>query len=181
VGYRITIAEAPVWASKLQGKLHAAALKGLLSAAHRLVGVIQTEIIPKEARVPVDRGIYKAAWRADKTPEGARVSNSSPHAGLIEDGVRAASVKPGREMIEALTAWVLRKGIVSRAGASSIARNASRVQAESVAWAIARSMQQRGIFNRGGGLGILRKARVLAPNIIKEEVAREVAADKGKR
>jgi hypothetical protein len=174
---KISIADAPAWTRKLQADLHKAAMRGLLSAGQRLVGVIQTEIIPREPRVPVDRGIYKAGWRARATPKGAVVSNATPAAAIIEHGARAKNIKIGRAMVDALTEWVLRKGLVAQ-GKGKIERAAARVQAQGLAWAIARDMQKRGIFDKGNGLGILAKAMKRAPQIIKEEVAREIAAAK---
>lgn len=171
--YKISIEEAPDWVGRLGPKLRKASLKGMLSAGVRLVSVIQNEIIPREERVPVDRGLYKAGWRADKASYGALVHNDAPHAAVIEHGVRAHNVKIGRVMIDALTEWVIRKGLVSK-GTGRIQRAAARVQAEGVAWAIARDMQKRGIFKMGKGLGILEKAVKRAPAIIKEEIKREI-------
>ncbi len=155
---------------RLEGELRKAALRGLYSAAQRTVSIIQTEIIPAEPRVPVDRGIYKAGWRARPTSDGAEVSNSTPHAIFIEDGVRADHVKVGRRMVDALAGWVARKGLTGAAKGVEKAAEARRI-----AWAIAKSMQKKGIFNAGGGLNIMAKARSRLPAIIEQEVRAEIA------
>lgn len=155
--------------------------KGILSAAMRIVAVIKTEIIPQtpqlgaDARVPFDRGIYTSAWEFQPIDAGAEVYNAAPHAPLIEDGVRAGNVKPGRAMIDALTQWVRRKGLVSRfegRGSKRRLRLSHEVDAEarSIAWAIAMSMKRRGIFNNGGGLKVLARAMERAPKIIRGEI-----------
>jgi hypothetical protein len=166
----IPIEQAPAWMGRLEGELRKAALRGLYSAAQRVVGIIQNEIIPAESRVPVDRGIYRGGWRARPEPDGAEVSNSTPHAIFIEDGVRGDHVKVGRAMVSALTLWVQRKGLTGAAKGPEVA-----AQARSIAWAIAKSMQKKGIFNAGGGLKILEKARRRIPALVEEEVAREIA------
>jgi hypothetical protein len=175
---KIGIDQAPDWIRKLAGEREEAARRGLLSAGHRLVSVIVTEIIPKEPRIPVDRGIYRAGWRVRRDGKDVLVYNATPHAALIEDGVRGDRVKVGKAMIEALAAWVTRKGIggVKKQGrdASGHFTNAIGADARRVAWAIAQSMRKKGIFDGGKGLGILRKARPRIPAIIDEEVRAEL-------
>ena len=160
---KIDIQQAPAWVTKLGIDIRAAALRGLLSAALRTKNHIVTEIIPQEPRVPEDRKTYTNAWQVEKLPNGALVYNSAPHAPLIEYGVRAENVKIGRLMIEALTAWVARKGLASKGD-----------EATSMAWAIAKSMQKKGIFNGGKGLGIMKKAQRQIPDFIEEEIIREI-------
>jgi len=160
----ISIFEAPRWVGLMGKKIRDAGERGLLSAAIRTVAHIQTEVIPREPRIPVDRGIYRAGWRAVKIPKGAMVINTVPHAVLIEYGVRASNVKAGRKMIEALTAWVKRKGFGGKKGAD----------AASIAWAIAMSMKKKGIFDGGKGLHILGKASKKIPQFIDEEIGREI-------
>src|ERR1019366_772147 len=123
---KIDLARAPEWVRSLEGKMHKAALRGLLSAAHRTVSVIVTEIIPREERAPVDRGVYRAGWRARKLDDGALVYNNTPHAGIIEHGARAENIKVGKRMIDALTEWIVRKGLVSRASSRDSARRFSK-------------------------------------------------------
>jgi len=140
-----------------------AAIKGLHSAASSSVQVITTRIVPSLTRQPVDRGLYRAGWRAIAEKDGATIENNEPHAAFIEYGVRGSHVKIGARMIVALTEWVTRKGL------------ASGKEAVRAAWAIAKSMQRRGIFNGGSGLQILYTLeQKYLSNIVEEEVAREI-------
>ena len=162
----------------LQGILSKAirqgALNGLYSAAIRMVGEIQTVTIPQTVPEPSQRGLYKAGWKARQDADGATYENPVKYASIIEFGVRAANVKVGRKMIDALTEWVQIKGF------------ASGTQAKQMAFAIARSMAAnvqtkggsfagggKGIF-KGTGLRIMERANKQLPQFIKEEVAREV-------
>ncbi|HXQ48519.1 MAG TPA: hypothetical protein VN842_01890 [Thermoplasmata archaeon] len=167
----------------VRSEVRAAAFRGLVSAAHKTVEVVVSEIIPSFGdRMPVDRGAYRAGWRVQPMRSEGKVLvlNTAPHAVLIEEGVRAGNVKIGRKMIDALAEWVRRKGIGGRSVTSASGRTrlvkASRAEAASIAWAIAKDMRRRGIFNRGGeqGLGIMRKAERRIPAIIKTEVTREL-------
>jgi hypothetical protein len=159
-------------ASAYFGRLNAAMFKraaqrGLVLAGQRGVQVVVTQIIPSRTPAPVDRGVYRAGWKSESIDENTvLISNPEPHAVLIEKGVRAENVKIGAVMIRALSEWALRKGI-------------ARDEKESVgiAWAIAKTMQKRGIFNRrsGNGLRILEELeRDHLPKIAREEIAREM-------
>ena len=151
------------------------AKRAILGMANRIVNRIITVIIPKEPRQPVDRGAYRAAWRAKKDPEGAVITNSMPYSSVIEYGARAENIKIGRAMIEALAKWVLRKGLVAKGkGAAGKAR--ATAEATSAAWAIARSFQKKGIFN-GKGLRILEKAMAHADEDFAEELRREIGRE----
>lgn len=153
---------------------------GLLSAAMRMVSRA-IEITGAEDPAPIDRGIYRAGFQFQKTPQGADVYNATPHAPIIEDGARATNIKIGRKMIEALAEWVLRKGLVAThemtaGGRSRKVPTATReAEANSIAWAIAKNMEKVGIFNRDGGkgLGIMRRVLGEAPAIVAKEVAAE--------
>jgi hypothetical protein len=138
--------------------------RAMLSTALRLVQIITTEIMPAEQRPPVDRGAYRAAWRAKKIQGGAEIVNTLPYAAVIEYGAKAENVKVGRAMIEALTEWVRRKGL-----AGPEPGDASRM-----AWAIATNMQKHGIYNGGKGLRILEQALKRLQPVLDEEYAREV-------
>lgn len=179
MGSKIDIAKAPDWVIRLEGKLHKAALKGLQSAALRTVQHIQVEIIPREERAPVDRGIYRAGWRMRPTEDGALVYNGVPYAGIVEDGAQAKNVKVGKRMIDALAEWVVRKGLVGKGaqGRDGSGKFKSKgillTEGRRVAWAIAQSMKKKGIFG-GKGLKIMAKARLRIPQFIEEEVRREI-------
>jgi hypothetical protein len=164
----ITLKEAGVEFEEMGRRMKTAALKGLFSAALRGVQVVITEIIPSRVPQPVDRGIYRAGWKAmklgGKNP-GAVIYNAEPHAALIEYGVRASNVKIGRVMIAALAEWAKRKGFQDP---------------ERAAWGIAKKMQERGIFGQTG-LGVLALLNARLPAIVREEVTREIEAAKAKR
>jgi hypothetical protein len=148
----------------LDKTMHDAAKAAMLSTALRIVQIITTEIIPAEPRPPVDRGAFRAGWKAKAIEGGAEITNTMPYASIIEYGAKAENIKIGRKMIEALTEWVRRKGL-----AGPEPGDASRI-----AWAIAQSMAKRGIFNEGQGLHVLDKAMKNAQKIIDEEYAREL-------
>lgn len=161
-------------AEHVRAKIAAATDRGLLSAVKRVQALIVSEIIPAESPPPVDIGTYKAGWeqRPEKIEHGWMIKNTAPHAPIIENGARASRIKIGRAMIDALTEWVVRKGLVPKAKKSGALSEAS-----GIAWAIAKAMQKRGIFNRDGkGLRIAEKATKRAPDIVREEVARELKA-----
>lgn len=160
----LDLSEAPAWFAALgHEKLKPAALLGLYSAALRSVQTIQTLIVPSLVPQPVDRGLFRAGWHAFKTFDGAVIENVEPHAPFIEFGVRASSVKIGRAMIVALTEWVERK------------RLASGKDAIDAAWAIAKAMARRGIFDGGRGFRILEKLRDgYLTRFVEEEIAHEI-------
>jgi hypothetical protein len=164
----VTLKNAGVEFEDMGKRLRSAAIKGLRSAALRGVAIIVSEIIPSRVPQPVDRGIYRAGWKAmplgGKNP-GAVIYNLEPHAALIEYSVRAANVKVGRAMIAALAEWARRKGFEDP---------------ERAAWGIAKKMKERGIFGQTG-LGVLRELNKRLPAIVREEVTREVEAAKARR
>ncbi len=145
-------------------KFEEACRKGIFSAANRGVQIIVTEIIPARSPEPVDRAVYKAGWRAEPIENGAMIINREPHASIIEYGARAANIKIGRLMINALASWVVRKGL------------GSKEEAKSIAWAIALAMKKRGIFNKGGGEGmkiLTEFVKERAQQVVRTEVTRE--------
>lgn len=152
---------------KIPDAIDRGAKAGLLSAAMRIKQDIITKHIPgAQPFPPVARGTYRAAWNVRPTSPSAttdefEVYNDAPHAPMVEYGVRAGNVKPGRAMIAGLAEWASIKGI------------ADGPQAVRVAFAIAKSMMQTGIFG-GTGLRILEKAMADAPRYIREEVVREI-------
>lgn len=168
-------------AAYLDAGLEKAAMRALYATALRLVQRIVTVLIPREPRPPVDRGAFRAAWRARKEADGASVYNSMPYAAAIEGGVRAENVKIGKAMIDALTKWVLRKGLVKvgappAKGGKAAARRVANAEARQVAWAIAMAMKKRGIFKpESNGLRLLDNAMLQAPKFFEEELQREIA------
>lgn len=164
----MTIEEAPGWARRLKGELHKAAERGCYGAAVKLQQRV-LELIGQEPRIPVDRGIYRGGWRVRRVRNGAELTNSVPHAAFIEDGVRGENVKISRAMIDALAAWVVRKGLTG-----SAKKEERTAEGRGIAWAIAKSMQKKGIFNAGGGLKILKRAVESAPKFLEEEIHAEI-------
>jgi hypothetical protein len=180
----------------LAPKLQKATRRALLSAALRGVGVIVSQIIPSRSPQPVDRGVYRAGWRARSIENGAEILNTEPHAVFIEEGVRGENVKAGRAMFNALLEWVKRKGLgktkglapsytklrKTKKGFVPVATMLTPVHDEDAnaqfVWAIINSMKRRGIFNRPGpGLGVMRELNEkYLPTIIQEELDREIGA-----
>ena len=161
---RYALADYPDLLRDVKAGMQKAGKRGLYSAALRLSTHIQTVIIPQTTPQPVDRGVYKAGWGAqsvEKTPDGAEIYNTTPTAAHIEHGVK--NVKIGRAMIQALAEWAKRKGVAS-GDADSL----------SVAWAIAKRLQQTGIFRQGQGLQVFARAALELPRFIREEVKREL-------
>ena len=155
--------------------------RGCVSAAFRLLGIVQNEIIPQENPAPMFDGAYRAAWHVETTKKGADLVNNMPYAPVIEYGARAENIHISRPMIEAIAEWARRKGLTGHAPGKRSSPEAV-ASARQIAWAIARSMQGtpskpgKGIFNRDGkkGLRIAEKASKRVPEFIEEEVRREV-------
>jgi len=144
-----------------QGTMKAAIQEGLMSAALRIVRDIIAIHIPALPHPPVNKGVFEAGWRTEAADDGVFIFNVAPHAPFIEFGVRGSNVRIGGAMIRALTEWVIAKGVGARISNSASPGKAKVVratvsEATSIAWAIAKSMQKRGIF--AGGLHILEKA-----------------------
>jgi hypothetical protein len=173
----IQLSEAGGWVAKVGRDMPEAAKRGLFAAAIRLVGTL------KQLELPTDRGIARSGWKAEKLDDGAAVFNGVTQAVLMEGGVRAENVKIGRKMIDALAEWARRKGVGARfskvQGGGRLIQHRTRPSEEAlrgVAWAIAKSMQKRGIFSpQLGGLRPLeRTTKSLGPEYVRQEVAREI-------
>lgn len=160
----------------LGSSIEKVAERALVAAALGVVQKITTSIIPAEPRQPVDRGAYRAAWRAKKAPGGAQITNAMPYASIIEYGARAENVKIGAKMISELANWVLRKGIVGK-GKGLRGKVRARAEAISVAWAIAKAMKKHGIFNQGQGLHVLEKGLRNVQKLFVRELKRELARE----
>ncbi len=143
--------------------------KALLQAASRTVTYIVSQVIPttqvdgpsgSRRAPPVDRGPYKAGFRASRIPNGAKVHHVNPKlAAIVEYGVRPGNVKIGRKMIRALAEWAHRHGL-----------EASKEDPERVAWAIAKGMQKYGMAPRN----VFERARPKAREFAKQEINRIV-------
>jgi len=155
--------------------------RALMSSAMRLIGVIQNDLIPSEDPPPILNRHYASGWIPEPQPNGdVHIKNTMPYAAVIEWGAKAENIKIGRAMIEALTEWVITKGLVGRPK-NAVQRAQAQFEARNMAWAIAQAMKNPpsgkmgGIFNRNGqnGLRIAEKAGKRAPEIVSEEIARE--------
>lgn len=154
----IQLRAAGTWLDQVQTDVRKVALDAALDAARRGVRDIQVVIIPKLPRPPVNRGTYRAGWKFERLPDGARIYNNTyPQAPLIEFGVRAENVKPGKAMRTAIAEWIGMKGIGPRADESI----------ESVVWAICMGLKKMGIFRMGdaSGFNVIVKA---VPIMLKE-------------
>jgi hypothetical protein len=92
----------------LQEKMALSAHRGMKSAALFGIQTIITKLIPQaKPHPPVDKGLYRAAWRVQDNgvDKPVEIVNNAPHALFIEYGVRASNVKIGRKMISALAEW----------------------------------------------------------------------------
>lgn len=147
----ITIEEAGAYFWNMNKEIRKGAAQALFLAGQRGVQKIISQIIPSREPVPVDRGVYRAGWRVrpviNSHMPSVWIENVEAHAIFIEEGVRAENVKIGRQLIEALSEWAMRKGIAD-----------DEDEAVGIAFGIANKMKERGIFNRfaeGNGLHIL--------------------------
>ncbi len=165
---KFDISQAEEAAKALGLNIDKAAKRAILSTALFIVQRITTVIIPGEPRPPIDRRVYAAGWVARATPDGAMIQNTTPQAAVIEYGVRAGNVKISRAMIDALEAWVRRKGL-HKGNAGDDPR--------AIAWAVAKAMQKNGIFNGGKGLRILEKGLKWVAGTFNRELKREIERD----
>lgn len=159
----------------LQRMLDKALKAATVDVAARVITHIQTELIPNTAYPPVDRGVYRAAWKKSGSLAGPGGSpgtliiyNATPYAPIIEYGARAQNIKPGKAMIDALASWAQRK------------LHVAAHESKGVAFAIVHNMKKRGIFGPQG-LRIAQRARKTflpqIPEIISEHI-RAVAGTK---
>lgn len=173
-----TLDELPAFQEWIRKGCVDGAKRGALSAAMRGVEIITTELIPGENPPPIFMRAYAAGWRAEATLTGADMVNTVPYASIVEWGARPENIKIGKAMIEALTNWVLVKGLVGKTTTKN--RAEQTVQARQVAWAIALHMKKVGIFNRNGNQGLrigeraLKRVREFIGPEIKREIQREL-------
>lgn len=168
---KININDHPEFSKWLKAGLHEAVGKALLSTATRIVSTIQSKTIPETLpHQPVDRGTFRAGFRVEVGPRAVFIINNVPHAAHIEYGVRPGNVKPGRAMLIALAGWVKRKGLLSGHG-----KQGANAEAKSIAWAIAKNMQKKGIFGGNkppSGLRVVQRAMLKFDVFFNEEFQR---------
>ncbi len=165
----------------LAAKHKEAAKRGLVSAAIKITQNIVTAVIPRTSPQPVDRGAYRAAWQHRSISDTTvYIFNSAPYASMIEYGVKDVSVGP--KLIDALAAWVKRKGIGSRIEQKTVKgevklriKKPTKAEARAIAWAIAvGSKKKGGFFRQGKGLRILERAMANAATILSDEITAEI-------
>jgi hypothetical protein len=181
----ISLKQGAGWVRNIGNQFPSATRRGLYSAGLRIMQDLQND-----NSLPRDRGTYRAGWRCEQTPDGAEVFNIATHGPFIEHSVRGTNVKIGRAMINALTEWIKRKGIGVTykpsakgqwvSGEGRVRKVKPSLEAmRNMAWAIAKSMQKKGIFNSPYGLKPLatafaRNARRYAETEIKHELMKLV-------
>jgi hypothetical protein len=121
-------------------------MRGILAGALRCVPIMQerTDNAPPASdggsMGAVNYGMYRMSWKAVCVPEGARLYNDRPYAGVIEYGRRAKY--PGKEGVRALQVWAKRKFKLSDEESLPVAR--------AIAW----NMKSRALRPRGVMMGL---------------------------
>lgn len=165
----VSLEQAGGWVLGLSRAMPEAAKKGLYAAGLRI-----SQHLAADGSIPNDRGTVRAGWRVEPTEEGAEIFNVAPEYPFIDGGVRAANVKIGRAMINAIAEWARRKGL-SLEGPEGTKPNPKKKPAVDmylpVAWAIAQSMKKRGIFQPPKHY-LENAVKLLGPGYVREEVVR---------
>jgi hypothetical protein len=161
----ISLHMAPTFFQGVAKDLRKIARDCALTACARGAEELQVKIIPSlKPHPPINRRLYLNSWRYEFTKNGARLFNREKVAPLIEFGVRAENVKIGRAMIAALSEWVAMKNLLKDNSNASVEDRQATKSVQSVAWAIAKKMKRRGIFNNGQGFHVL---DAVMPTLIK--------------
>lgn len=128
------------WYRRLGKSLPAAARRGAIRGALRAVQTLQKATGTAPPANPngvgvggaVNTGYYKRAWKHEALPDGARVYNAAPYAGVIEHGRRIGRTPP----LDAIQDWAQRR------------LGLSRKEAKRAAFPIARAIAKRGLVAR---------------------------------
>lgn len=177
------IKQYPFLLGKMTNELRKAQERGFESAGAKIVQYLQTVAIPGTRPQPVDRGLYRAGWKYKTIKGGVYVFNRVTHAMFVEYGVR--KVVPGKKLVEAIAAWVRRKGIGSRVvtskkGTSRIVK-ANKEKAKAIAFAIINGAKKKGgFFDQGRGLKVFKRALPKISKIFQDEVISEMKKELGK-
>jgi hypothetical protein len=127
--------------------------KGILSGAMRSIGIVQRKTRDAGA---VNTGSYLQKWRAERTENGALVSNDAPYSGVIENGRRPGTMPPSK----AIALWAQRKlGLDAQ-------------EAKKASFMIARAIARRGLKARN----VLSSAVPEITESVLAEVDREMEA-----
>jgi hypothetical protein len=175
----LDLKDAGAYFGALSGKRRTQAIEGCRLAAVHCLQAIQVVIIPSRNPPPVDRGVYRAGWKIELLEDGAAFYNDNPIAAIIEKGVRAGNIKIGMKLLNALAAWVVRKGLVRKIKGDAHGTATSNA-AMSMAWAIAKKAKAgKGFHNKfsGGGQQIMSECNIrFTPDYTREEVTRALEA-----
>jgi hypothetical protein len=164
VAVQIELKDYVAWLGRLDPEKSKQAMRrGLVRAALRMVSEIVSVEIPARVPSPVDRGVYRAGWRVDLASD-VTVINSVEYADKIENGISPGELQRTPELLDAITAWVVRKQIVQMG-----------MNARSVAWRIVSALINNGVYNRGEGLGIMRA--VVEDGRLEKFIREEVSAE----
>ncbi len=153
---------APVF-QRMGPRAVAAAKRGALRGALRAVSTLQRAVGQAPPANPAQKGVggalntghYKRSWKAEQLPDGARVYNTAPYAGVIEHGRREGSAFPPLKEIER---WAQRRlGLNPK-------------EAKAAAFPIARAIAKRGLLARK----VMGNAQAQVEKDFLEEVRKEL-------
>jgi hypothetical protein len=138
---KIDLAALPGFYKALGPRLAVAARRGALRGGLRGLATVQRATSNAPPANPgalgvggaVNTGYYKRAWKLDALPDGARLYNQAPYAGVIEHGRRPNSAFPPLQAIED---WARRRLGLSKA------------EAKRAAYPIAKAIAKRGLQGR---------------------------------
>lgn len=132
LGGVVTFAQFAEIVADLPEELEAAVIRGLRSAALRGVGFVTEEIDRASPYPPVNFGVLRQSTHRALLPKGAQVFNDAPHFPFMEYGTR-----PHMPPVAPLITWAARKF------------GADDLEAEAIAWAVAKKIAKEGIAPRG--------------------------------
>lgn len=113
----VSIEQLPNWVVVKVKHVGPATLRACYAAALRGRTIIMDTIGATAPYPPVDRGVFRASFRAERAPDGATLFSDAPHAAFIEYGCR-----PHWAPIGPLIEWVKRKKLAKGSEAYGIAR-----------------------------------------------------------
>lgn len=113
----VTIEQLPNWVSLRIRNVGRASLRACYAAALRGRTIIMETIAATTPYPPVDRGSFRASFRAAREPDGASLYSDAPHAAFIEYGCR-----PHWPPLAPILAWVKRKKLAKGSEAYGVAR-----------------------------------------------------------
>lgn len=113
----ISIEQLPNWVGIQIAGVRPAAMKACYAAALRGRTIVVATIGATTPYPPVDRGVFRASFKAERAPDGATLFSDAPHAAFVEYGCR-----PHWAPLAPLLAWVKRRGLAKKGEAYGVAR-----------------------------------------------------------